>query len=72
MEFNNEFNEGLKVNSIIEIVGFIDVHSTEGDITDVKPCIHAVQLKLIPNIFENSKETSKFDLCIFVLNINAM
>lgn len=62
MESNIEFNKGLKVNSIIEVVGFIDQHLPEGNATDVKPCIHAVQLKLVPNLYENSKETSKFYL----------
>jgi len=60
MKTNDEFNEGLKVNSIVEVVGFIDVYLIEGATTDIKPCIHAVQLKLVPNFFDDDKEMSKF------------
>lgn len=57
----------LKVNNIIDIIGFLDRRIVQGDNDDLEEqspiskemhCIHTVQFKLFPNLFEESKELS--------------
>lgn len=56
------------MNNIIEIVGFLDRRIVQGDNDDQEEqsqiskeihCIHTVQYKFFPNLFEENKEISR-------------
>lgn len=56
----------LKVNNIIEVVGFLDQRSIndvdedqEGQSKE-RQCIHTVQLKFCPDLYSISKDSCKF------------
>lgn len=72
---DEEFTNELKLNNIIEVVGFIDGYTIDIDntefadsmITDPNPdvpvlCIHTVQFKLFPDLYEKSIEMSELNL----------
>lgn len=72
---NEGFGE-IKLNDVIEVVGFFDKRIIEVDDMDLesplmqeKYCIHVVQYKLFPNVALYNIETGKIDLFDFINTI---
>lgn len=70
---DEESTSELKLNNIIEVIGFIDRYSIDNTesadsmITDTDPnisvlSIHTVQFKLFPDLYKKSDEISKLYL----------
>lgn len=68
------------MNNVIDIVGFLDRRTIQGDNDDIEGqssnvieqhCIHTVQFKLLPNLIPDSKEMSKLILYIYILSISS-
>lgn len=70
-----ESTNELKVNNIVEVVGFIDGYTIDIDSTESADsmitdhnsdvpvlCIHTVQLQLFPDLYEKSIEMSELNL----------
>jgi len=66
----------LKLNQIVEVVGFLDRRTIQGyketlqgqvSVTTETHCIHAVQLKLLKKLIPVHEETSKLNVLFLCL-----
>lgn len=66
----------LKLNSIIEVVGFLDRRTLQGDNEELDEhsslvketyCIHTVQFKLFPNLVTDNEEMRKLKFVCFLI-----
>lgn len=64
----------LKVNSVLEVVGFLDQRSIQGDNDDLDEqssivketlCIHTIQFKIVSDLIPNSDEISMLNFNLF-------